>query len=714
MEYHLNANGKGPKHRGIKSTADSIMRKYFWGTIEYDVKNVINHCRVCNPKDFDLFTFQLWKYIEVGVSVNDVLIVRDLSEKSSIFNCAILDVMDAQNLSKHLISLFHKYGTPYAIRIVLSKESQTDFSQEFVEYLKKDLFEFIKDVKQISDTNNSINSMISLPMVDIKLEISAKNCPKNDEELLSTYFAIVEREDMSQLVVFSCEEWLMKNDVYDIIAKEIKNFTNHFKDWKNKLSALSLHFQISGINMKANEVENDSTQEANTSSSKKSQSWKEVERLQITMKTTSKRSKKSAVEERSHNEIDLLANDLHLSDDSSDDDQSFVSSSHSISSVRKRQNIEQNKSNNKLTTQISRVPEITNQNIEVIEIDDSSNSQSSVLTEFQTLTNTVNYDIEGVCKPCVVVLKEVSDQFLNDSIKGKIKFNEEDVENENSINNDPKVTISHLSSTDESDEEDVRNTRSKLTVSRLSKSQESVDKELTSSKPKTIKQSTRKKSLEVETPINRLKRKSSQLSTSQDSNESKSSKKRTTFQRKNSQNKDSDEEEIRTNDFIGSNNESKNVELFNCNFCSYTSNDRQTLIMHTTKHRGENLQTKKVLCDVCCKQFYSNEQMLSHKEEEHPPEIKNTIVYGCSECKDETFFSINEINEHLRQHIETLNYLKTPKYRCSICKKFTATDQQMLFTHITQSHRHYKCAFNCPYLSNTFSDLERFLNFLDN
>jgi hypothetical protein len=50
------------------------------------VKNVINHCRVCNPKDFDLFTFQLWKYIEVGVSVNDVLIVRDLNEKSSIFS----------------------------------------------------------------------------------------------------------------------------------------------------------------------------------------------------------------------------------------------------------------------------------------------------------------------------------------------------------------------------------------------------------------------------------------------------------------------------------------------------------------------------------------------------------------------------------------------------------------------------------------------------
>jgi hypothetical protein len=547
--------------------------------------------------------------------------------------------------------------------------------------------------------------MISFPMVDIKLEICAKNCPKNDEELLSTYFAIVEREDMSQLVVFSCEEWLMKNDVYDIIAKEIKNFTNHFKDWKNKLSALSLHFQISGINMKANEVEIDSTQETNTSSSKKSQSWKEVERLQITMRTTSKRPKKSAVEERSHNEIDLMAIDLHLSDDPSDDDQSFVSS-HSISSARKRHNsVEQKKSNNKLTTEITRVPEITNQNIEVIQIDDSSNSHS--LTEFQTLTNTVNYDIEGVCKPCFVVLKEVSDQFLNDSIKGKIKFNE-DVENENSINDDPKATTSHLSSTDESDEEEVRNTRSKLTVSHLSKSQESVEEELTNSKPKAIKQSTRQKSLEVETPINRVKRKASQ-----DSNESKSSKKRTSSQRKNSENKDSDEEEIRTNGLIGSNKKSKNVELFNCNFCSYTSNDRQTLIMHTTKHRGENLQTKKVLCDVCCKQFYSNEQMLSHKEEEHPPEIKNTIVYGCPECKNETFFSINEIDEHLRQHIETLNYLKTPKYRCTLCKKFTATDQQTLFAHITQSHRRYKCAFNCPYLSNTFNDLERFVNFLD-
>ena len=145
IEYHLNSKGKSQRsrHRGVAATVKAIEAKYFWGTIKFDVENVYSQCRFCNPKDYDLTTYQLWKYIEIGV-IENVMIVRDLNEKSSIFICSVLQDLSPISLSNYLIQLFSNYGVPNAIRVVLPKESQTDFTEGLKICLKEKLLQFIE------------------------------------------------------------------------------------------------------------------------------------------------------------------------------------------------------------------------------------------------------------------------------------------------------------------------------------------------------------------------------------------------------------------------------------------------------------------------------------------------------------------------------------------------------------------------------------------
>ncbi|XP_054165244.1 zinc finger autosomal protein-like [Oppia nitens] len=127
--------------------------------------------------------------------------------------------------------------------------------------------------------------------------------------------------------------------------------------------------------------------------------------------------------------------------------------------------------------------------------------------------------------------------------------------------------------------------------------------------------------------------------------------------------------------------------------------------MHTTFHKDIN--KTKVYCNVCAMTFYTKEQLDQHKDEQHPPDVKHCILYGCSLCKENQFETVDDLDQHLETHIEKIDYLKSMKYRCAVCKTFTAITDESVLSHMRQKHRHYKCAFDCSLIAQDFPSLER-------
>ena len=474
-EFHLNVAAKSEKsrHRGVKATVSAIDKKYFWGTIKYDVENVINRCIICNPKEYDLTSYQLWKYIEIGV-IENVLIVRDLNEKSSIFNCAFLEDFNALDLSKHLIDLFKTYGTPNAIRFVLKNESQKSqklFIEDLHKYLRNGLLEFIQEVEFVSE-NSTDKERVKLPMVDIKEEYDPKDCPKSEKDLQLRY-AISADKDISLLYIFSCNDWLIRPPIFTTIATDIKNFSKRFSNWKTRVSSLTLYFQIKGINLKANEEEEEeesNTQESSSSQIKTRKSFqsRELERLQSDFKpfkpppkTETKmeeKTKKSHSSKKKRVSVES-SESSNWSDDLLSDASSKRSNTSTKKHKKKRESKEKKTQENttkeqpfkEMLREHKKTERLSQDSIELIHLEDdsqqSANSHFSAVISVSSESKSPEpiipekvesdseakenmnkdldkYDKNGNCQPCAVYIEMFSQHDIEKAIQGNYDFEE--------------------------------------------------------------------------------------------------------------------------------------------------------------------------------------------------------------------------------------------------------------------------------------------------
>ncbi|CAG2101636.1 unnamed protein product [Medioppia subpectinata] len=742
VEYHLNAKVKSSKsrHRGAKATATAIKNKYFWPTIDNDVKDVINRCIVCNPREYALTTFQLWKYIEIGV-IDSILVVRDLSSKSSIFNCGVCEDLSARKLCYHLLNLFQQYGIPNAIRVVLP-QFPLQFVQELKECFQRELTIFIESIHTVCEANEDAEEVFSLPKVNITMETGDDKCPENDKQLFSSVSAISANEN----------KWLIPDTVYDSISRDINNFVNKVSDWEQRMSALTLHFQINGTNLKANEVEVEP--EVNTPKEKKGPNYREVLRLQSDMKTSNPSKPKRQPKPKADDDYETGGSsdsEMDISGDSSDD---HISKRR----ARVRQNSDESNDSHKPKIEVKKTTGDTmRHSIDTITVDDSSNSQSAS-SHISAISSTANQTSNRETPEPLV--PESNDVLIydtdDDAIAGDIDFDQlfaksteeedKDAKHSAAIESiisflDDSVSDEHSKDTPSAEASNKKSEKKsiKTKVLKKSNSSEEDDRPVNEITPKTSHNSTSKQttsSMKTSQTGNKRKKESDDdLGSDYDDQRvaTSSTKSKTAVKRVNktpnttkkaktdekprkrkARSESSDSSASETVDKSAKNsaqnkeNETlKEVFVYHCEYCNFSTNEKHNLLLHSGGHKTES--KTKLYCSVCFGIFYHTDRLEQHMIEQHPLDIKHTILYGCSvnECKGVECESIAQLDQHLHQHIETVDYLKPPKYRCNHCNQFTASTEEQVFAHLSQKHRSFKCAFNCPFTGPDYLALER-------
>ena len=93
--------------------------------------------------------FQLWKFVEIGLIADDILVANDL-QNSSIFKCVKLESNEPDAVCNKLYQMMCFYGIPDGFKLIKSNCIDEKFAEEFEISLNK-------TIKDINKTANSLN-----------------------------------------------------------------------------------------------------------------------------------------------------------------------------------------------------------------------------------------------------------------------------------------------------------------------------------------------------------------------------------------------------------------------------------------------------------------------------------------------------------------------------------------------------------------------------
>lgn len=110
-----------------------------------------------------------------------------------------------------------------------------------------------------------------------------------------------------------------------------------------------------------------------------------------------------------------------------------------------------------------------------------------------------------------------------------------------------------------------------------------------------------------------------------------------------------------------------NPNMFQCNECAKTFNERQGLHKHKVKHHTQNEVL--VDCSVCAKRFTSPRLLTEHVARVHPSDDQK---FTCDFCQKQ--FKLKKI---LEAHIKHMHIGSTQQYICDICAKVLSTKQNL-------------------------------------
>lgn len=106
-------------------------------------------------------------------------------------------------------------------------------------------------------------------------------------------------------------------------------------------------------------------------------------------------------------------------------------------------------------------------------------------------------------------------------------------------------------------------------------------------------------------------------------------------------------------------------ELYSCQHCGWTTNDKRTLLSHETRHSAK----KTIACPYCDYMTNENKNLKEHQRRLHPAEIgykpPERLNNVCDTC-GKAFRSIGMLREHQASHSTVQN----PDFRCDICGKY--------------------------------------------
>ena len=148
--------------------------------------------------------------------------------------------------------------------------------------------------------------------------------------------------------------------------------------------------------------------------------------------------------------------------------------------------------------------------------------------------------------------------------------------------------------------------------------------------------------------------------------------------------------------------DSKRLKVKSCDFCSFTSMDKQKLLKHRTQHRdapGYTSVRKKEQQDDKCKFCSTETKTLKELREHYVKDHGGNLPYMCEVCS-KGFIRIRSLSAHKRK---THGSRKTPVASCKFCSKSFTGGWKELREHYVNDH-----GGNLPYMCEVCS--KGFLN----
>lgn len=133
----------------------------------------------------------------------------------------------------------------------------------------------------------------------------------------------------------------------------------------------------------------------------------------------------------------------------------------------------------------------------------------------------------------------------------------------------------------------------------------------------------------------------------------------------------------------------RSVVLHACERCTFTTNNKKQLMMHSTLHRTN---VEPMLCpyDGCPAQSFTTADLKKHIYEAHdgPSKLPRQTFYCCKGCEPLQFFNDSQdAFNHVVFHVETI----ATGYRCLICQHTASKFEK--FNEHAKNHIHQKCTF---------------------
>ena len=273
-----------------------------------------------------MIKFQLWKFVEIGLIADDILVANDL-QNSSIFKCVKLDSNEPDAVCSKLYEMMCFYGIPDGFKLIMSNYIDQKFAEEFEISLKK-------TIKDINKTANSFNFIDDISKYSVKSHFNQEKPPKNFDELGQFELAFVilngELSEMKLVHLFTANEWSINEEGINLLFTIADKFSKN-DDLENVLNSLHLFIKMEEYKVKPERASNKNNKP------RESALQKELKRLnEITLSKSSNKNFKSKIEMKKYESEEESSESSYFDESSESEDEKNKKPNKSSSTINKK------------------------------------------------------------------------------------------------------------------------------------------------------------------------------------------------------------------------------------------------------------------------------------------------------------------------------------------------------------------------------------------
>ena len=198
-----------------------------------------------------MIKFQLWKFVEIGLIADDILVANDL-QNSSIFKCVKLESNEFDAVCNKLYQMMCSYGIPDGFKLIKSNYIDEKFAEGFEISLNK-------TIKDMNKTANSFNFIDDISKYSVKSHFNQEKPPKNFDELIQFELAFVTlNEDLSEkklVHLFIANEWSINEEGINLLFTIADKFSKN-DDLESIFNSLHLFVKMEKYKVKPERASN--------------------------------------------------------------------------------------------------------------------------------------------------------------------------------------------------------------------------------------------------------------------------------------------------------------------------------------------------------------------------------------------------------------------------------------------------------------------------